>query len=332
MHPLCRILNGLTVIAAASGDGGWEYTLFALVLRRGRVRIKKRIRNFQPGDRNRGWRNRPAVLVIYGREVVSRICPDKSDFAVRIRENKEFISFGELQEGGTVKLTFMRREAYRLLRNRLEEEHFPIVAARICAGSDCTEEVYAAGKEYFTNDLTLRRLLKPSAEGSALASLLFSRLALPVLGSALVFLGANRWVCGRLEQDVQRRQAELGTLRQSALLRERRHTEGKQVETEYAPPLPYPYAFLADRIASAVPDGVMLTVLGIRPLCGRLQFGRPLPPADPKAIVRGESVSSASVAGFADTLKSLDFGRRLNLVSLDRDRESRYVFELEIPL
>lgn len=333
MKLLSHILTRLTVLAAESQPEGWRLTLLETVWHKKQVRIRSCKRDHRFGEGAKLAAKTPVALVLYGHGIISKIYPAESDLAARITGNaQEFISFSEPSGDKEIRLTFLRRELYDSLAEQLAGYGLPVVATRICAPQEWRQEVKAAGEEFFTRDLRIRSLMKPSPENSRIASLAASKLMLPVLCSALALLMANYFVYSRLESETEKQRYELGILRSDVAVRDREQTERRKLQEQYLRPSRWRYSFLADRIAGTVPDGVMLTALSMNPLLKKLQENKPLQADAGRIVIRGESLSSEPVAEFADRLRELEFAEQLKLISLDRDRTGQYVFEIEIRL
>lgn len=332
MNRLRIVFNRFFVLEALHGASGWSYVLYELTAYRGRVRIKRRVRNFSPSALLKNKPKFPFALIIAGQGIISKNYDASSEFVGEITQNsEEFLSVTEAL-GGKVQLTFMRRQLYAELMQELEKYNLPIVATHISGAKNRSGEVLAAGGEFYNEDLTLRNVLKPSAKGSTLASLAASRLMLPVLVIILAVLVCN-FMAG---QSLQQRSAEqiyaLRQLQKGADARGKQQSEIARFRKEYSYQPRWPYSFVADRIASVLPSQIMLTVLTINPLGKKLQENKPLITERDVVLIRGEAPASLPVTIFADNLRSLEFAHNLQLTAMERDRDNKYIFEIMIRL
>ena len=328
-----HILNRLTVLYVVFTEGGREYTLFELGQRHGKVEIKNRQPGFHPATGKGRQRKHPVVIVLSGCGIVSKEYPAGSEMAARITGHpEEFLYASEALESGRQLLTFLRREQYNAVIREWSSCKLPLVGIRIDPKGDAEQEAQASATEFFGETLSRKSLLKASSENNALWSLMTGKLLLPVLGVIALGLLVNFFVRQCLQQQAEEQQFLLSWLQQTTAVRDQEQGQQRQLQEMLLPKASYPNAWLADRIASIVPNGVVLIELSIQPTTKKLQENKPLQ-ADPNRIViRGESAVAAPVTQLTDTLRSLKLASSVQLLSLTRDRNGQYLFEIDLRL
>lgn len=345
MNPLRHILKTLIVIVAESETSGWRCARYGLILYKDRVRIQSRRSNLTPQQIGTEKIKSPVVVVMRGAGIVSKTVAADSELLSAVSNGKDFVWATERVSGTagdesvkpeaaaggeSIRLTFMRRELWDSLMVQLGESRKFVIATHIGLEANIQEEIRTAGEDFFGKELTLANLIKPGAESNTLASLVASRLLLPVLACALMVLTINYRVNAGLQETVEQQSLELGLLRKNEAAHQKKMAEKKKIETLYLQKSHYPHSVVADRIASLVPTGIMLTMLTINPIEKRIQNYKPLQVAMNKATIKGESVAPEPVTQFTESLKTLDFVRRTRLLSYDRNRSGKYSFEIEI--
>lgn len=94
----------------------------------------------------------------------------------------------------------------------------------------------------------------------------------------------------------------------------------------------FSYAWIADQIASVVPDEIILTELEIQPLKDRIQENKPVNVEKNKILIKGQSLNPASVTDFTDSIQVLGAFGPVQLTMHNKDRNDHYLFTLDVSL
>lgn len=333
MKAIAHILNRLTVLYAAYTEQGWKYTVVEVYRKRGEIRLGEQCDGFSPEE----WKGRkhkfPVILVLGGRGIVTKEYATGSEAIQRITAHpQEFLFALEDITENRQQLTFLRREQYDNLMTELSTYKLPVIAVRIDPAGDMAAEARTAANEFFGHTLAGKNLIKPLPENNTLFGLLTSRLLLPVLGLVLSALVVNFFVQQNLQQQVEQQQVVLAGFQR--ITSQQNEQQGRQQELQgmLAAGPRYPSGWMADRIAAVIPAGVTLTELTVQPVQKKLQDNKPLLIESGRILIRGESASASPVTRLTDTLGRLEMNRSVQLLSLTRDRNNRYQFEIDLRL
>lgn len=268
-----------------------------------------------------------AAVIICGRGVVTK--PSDSDIARRASNERD--TFVSSRSGDSVSI-FRRERTATLaadLRNR------GIVPVGWFCATDTAEISSVIGLFAATvrESMTLRRLLRPENESSAILQAIVRRLCIPVLATALLLLIANTAIRPRIE-------AECGRLRETIAVREdldysnAAERERRQAfYTAFASRPSLLRSVICDRIAVAVPDDVRLTAVEIEPLRRRIETDKPVERREGTATINGTAPTSGSVAAFVARLSATELFRSVDLTSIERDERDRTLrFGIELRL
>lgn len=332
--PLFRsILNHVQVLHVSFTEATCRYTLTEVCLRQGKVRIRHRIPNFDLGHWKGKKQKHPVVLVLSGKGIVSKEYAQESEAIRRITDHPEvFLFASESLPDNRIRLTFLRREQYEEQMDVLSAYKLPIVDTRIDPQGDTYGESLSAGSDFFNKTLNRKNLFQPSEESNILFSLVTRRLLLPVSGLLLLLLLVNFFFRQHLDKQIEERLFKLHAIRQSETVRDKEQGQLNRMYEMLLPEAGYPYAWIADRIAGIIPDGILLTELSIHPLMKKLQEQKPLETEPKRIILRGESSESTPVTLLSDALQGLEEVASVQLLSLTRNRNDRYVFEIDLRL
>ena len=332
MNIAALILNRLTVIYATLTDQGWQYR----ILETGRVgetiSIRSRWEINSPSDWPGKKHKHPTVLILAGKGIVSKEYPKDDPGMKRIVSRPDEFVFAVEEASDKQRLTFMRRRQYEEALAGLSVWKQPFLGVRMDPEGDPGTEALAAADDFFNHTLSFRKMLKASPGNSTLLSLMADRLLLPVLGLFLAVLLVNFLVQQNLQKQLQEQQFLLSRLQQTAAVRDKQQGQQQLLQNLLLPEPRYPYAQIADRIGSLVPAGVVLTELTIQPVLKKIQENKPLQIEPNRVLIRGEAVSAAPVTQLTDTLRKWDVRHSVQLLSLIRDRNDRYRFEIDVRL
>lgn len=326
MKVLARILDKTTLLWARFTDGGEaECVMIDCTLGKSGIGLgeRKAVGDFLPLKSELS--RRPLIVAVSGKGVITKPVSDETVTAVMAAPDK----FIRSVNGGSI--SFMRRSQIDGILEKLNDAGV-VPAAVECLPSDEDSSLIAACRRFYDERLKWRNILKPSAEGSALAMMAAKRIQLPIFGIIFCLLAANFVVSPQVRNEYNSSVAELEALRKSAATAA--STGGrKQAAIEgFLKRPPYRPSVLSDRIGAAVPDRVTLTELNIYPVLKTIEAGKPVQQRERIVTIRGESPDSEAIARFAASLGDLGIGTvKLSDVSRDKDR-ALLTFVIEIGL
>ena len=273
--------------------------------------------------------NEPMLLLFSGHGVACRVLP-APEIVSRVKADAD--TFAWTEDVSEKRFVFARREQVKPLFERLDEVGIVPVWTEYAAGDD-QERVVAVAVHFYSEQVRLRYLCRPSDESSQLLSLICRRVRLPLLGAVLALLVVNTMVYDSLKKRhaVQRtllaaREKEHGVL-------QARSAEREAVAEEFLHHLPWRYAVLMDRVGSQVPEKTVLREFCIQPLDKRIETDNPMSYKSNTILIRGATKTSSDISVFVGRLRNEPFVHELKLSSIEQERDSGlWSFEISLQL
>ena len=268
-----------------------------------------------------------AAAVVCGCGVVTK--PDEAEVTARVKSDPGTFLWSSAN-GCT---SFVRRDRLHAAEEELAARN--IVPVRIfCAG--CAADFDRAAGEFVRQihaGLSWKALLIPVPASSAAAQVLVRRAGFPVLGLFLLLLAANVVFSPRLNSRRQALESELAARERTALHAVSAGARRQELLAGFSHPPGTPRAVLCDRIARAVPDGVVLTSLEIEPLAGRFESGKPLLRRENMVVVCGTAPAATDISAFVRGLSEACCCRDVRLANVEKERDGeRLSFRIETQL
>jgi Tfp pilus assembly protein PilN len=207
-----------------------------------------------------------------------------------------------------------------------------VLAGKKILGIRCTDgRTDDVVERFFREQANFRAMLRPSAEGSALAQAAAARWKSPILCIVFLALVINMVVAPRVRERNEAAQSELQVLRKSAGQADEATRRRQEMLAEYSGTLPRRISVLCDRVASAVPVGVTLTSLAVQPLSGSLNNNRKAEFAAGRIEIAGQAKIPQQVSKYIASLTALEIARQVQLVSMEREEEAfDFIIALEL--
>lgn len=181
--------------------------------------------------------------------------------------------------------------------------------------------------------LRWRMLVRPTAEGSALAQAVVRRMGLPILGLFLVLLTANTVVSPSVGIRRQALQSALAAREQADSETAETDARRRELLVAFAVRPEMLRTVVCDRIAAAVPERVTLTALEVEPPEKRSEIGKPLRRQVHVVVVYGEAESAAEISEFVGKLTAEEAFGEVRLVQMERNtHEGQLTFRIGIGL
>ena len=328
MKVLSRIFRQLNVLHVRfDNDGEPAVDLVSSYVRKGKVETGETRALSGIETEKEVLKTAPLIVAVSGKRVITK---DASSGGIvdTVTSDPETFLWTESADGN---ISFVRRSQLVKIAAELTDAGItPLYTECLPDGSG--EQLTAAAERFLLERLKWNTVLKPSVEGSQLASLLAKRIQLPVLGIVLLALMVNFMLSSGVREDFQAANTELTALRKSAAT-STASSDRRQVAIEqFSRSLPYRFSWLSDRIAAAVPEKVVLTELNLCPVTKNIEAGKPVQQRERIVVIRGETSSAESVASFVESLGGLGAGAvRLSSVEQDKER-SLLTFRIDIEL
>ncbi len=268
----------------------------------------------------------PLIVAVSGRGVITKEAA-AGGIAATVTADPE--TFLWTVSGG--RISFVRREQLAAVTDELEKHGIGFLYTD-CLPDEEETSLTGVAERFYAERLKWKHILKPSPEGSSLALLVAKRLQLPVFGVLMLLLIANFMVSSRVGENFQAAGAELAALRKSSSAAETSSGRRQAAIEQFSARLPFRFAMLADRIAAAVPDKVILNELSIAPLTKNMEAGKPIQQRERTVIISGETPASESVMAFVESLAGLKAGT-VRLASVEQNKEKAVLtFKIEMEL
>ncbi len=323
MSIVAYILNRMNVLEVTFRDAAaYDVQLTACRWRRGAVAGEPVAEGKDADEVLRLCTSAPVLVMATGYGVIVKSREAAPDVVAKVTAPESGFRWNE--RDGLV--AFMRGE-------QLDPVLTQLAGARVlgvCIGGGDAEE---CAERYYKEEMKLKRALRPTPGGSALASLLARRLQMPVLCTLLALLAANALVSPRIRNRWQAAQTEKAALEKRQGQADDSSRERAQAVAEWGRTLPHGFAWLCDRAASALPDDVTLTSLSVQPLLKNIEEGRKPAFSEREMVIAGRTARSESVSQYAAALGELGMARQVRLASVEHDREKGvYNFRINLEL
>ncbi len=262
----------------------------------------------------------PSVITVAGHGTVTK--PAGSQVAERVRNDRDTFLWSE-QEGN---IAFVRRTRLLGLLDTLSAAGIHPLRIEVAVPP-------AAAAERALAALRWRMILQPTEKGSSLAQTLIRRIALPVSALLLCMLAANAVLAPGLGARRQTLQAQIAARESTAATAADVTARQRVLLEEYGARPALSYAILCDRIAAAVPQRVILTLLAAEPLTKRFEAGKPLLRQERTVLLAGTAPAAADISAFVERLSAEPCCRNVRLTNVERERDAdRLVFRIEISI
>lgn len=280
---------------------------------------------------------RLVLLYVTGAGVVSkRESPDNVEFLKRITSDKENFSYSRKKADNDTTVNFMRNSQLQLARNFVEQSNFTIVNEYFDSlRKQPTVDEILNISHYFIKEWSsgFRKLFHPGSQNSIIAYSLYKRLRIYILPALLFILLLNRLILGHLSGEYETTTGRLQSERVRKESEQKSGVEKRILITGFENNIPLKYSILCDRIASDVPEQIVLRNLSVRKVTKNPEQGREPEVADRTVEVSGSSPNPESVSSFIAALGSESFNKGLTLKLLRQERgRAQFNFLIEIIL
>ena len=333
MSVLSEFIKKISVISAVYNGSKFDFHLMVIGREKDEPKIIQSSESVPLPDITGKNYDTPLILIIGGKGVVSKDYKIESEEAGQITNHpEEFLFASENTGDNMLRVTFLRRKMYDTLCREINIEKLPIVDVRIDARNNTGYEAIKAAEEFWTTQPGIKDILTPSMRSSTLLSLLAKQLLLSVLAVLLVILLGNFFMQQHITGKLKEQQVLMSQAQKNSAQAERTTDLKQQILNDLVNEIHYPYSWIADRIASVVPDDIVFSELEIQPLNGKVQANKPVAADENRIVVKGRCKDPASVTSLTDSIHSLGIFSTVQLNVLNKDRNNNYQFNIDISL
>ncbi len=333
MNLLVNILRKVHVIHAVNVGNKFVFHLFELSIGKDGIRIVKCLNDLTLAEITDRKYDTPLILTLSGKGVVSKNYQiDSKELKQIIEQPNDFLFACENIGNGSLRVTFLRRKLYDVLNNEFDTRKLTFVEIRIDGNNNPELEARKAAEEFWASNFGFKEAIIPSMRSCCLLSLMARKILLPVLLVLLVILLANFFVQQNIAEQLKEQQFLAAQTKRNAAQVEKNLDEKQQILDNLANETKYPYAWIADKIASVVPGDVILTELSIQPLKDRIQVNKSVNVEKDKVLIKGKSADPLSVTTFVDSIQAFGVFGAVQLTMHNRDKKDNYLFTLDVCL
>lgn len=333
MNVLSKFIRKISVISASFNGSKYDFLLLVIGREKDEFKVIQSSENVPLADIAGKNYDTPLILIISGKGVVSKDFRTESEEVRQITNHPEEFLFASENTGeNRCRITFLRRKMYDSLCQEINIEKLPVIEVRIDAGNNTKHEAIKAAEEFWATQSGMKEILTPSMRSSTLLSLLTKQLSLPVLGVLLVILLGNFMIQQNITDRLKGQQTLMSQAQRNSAQVERITDIKQQVLNDLVNEIHYPYSWIADRIASVVPDDIVLSELEIQPLNGKIQANKTVEADENRIVVKGRCKDPESVTSLTDSIHSLGIFSTVQLNVLSKDRNNNYQFNIDISL
>lgn len=260
------------------------------------------------------------VITILGHGTITK--PISSELVKRIQSDSEtFIS--SLQND---RFSFVRRD-------RLRPLFADLVANEIYPQRILVSETPTNAARIVQSSIDWKSFIRPTNENSALAQALIRRIRIPILVFFFFILVINMLFAPSLNKQHQELLTTVGIHEQKKARYSSINTRQRELLEPFNVKPPIRRSIICDRIASAVPQKIVLTVLQLEPLKKQPKQGVQLERFPNMVFVCGVASDAREISRFVENLSIQKEWRDVRLTAIEQGRNNRELsFRIEIAL
>lgn len=260
------------------------------------------------------------VITILGHGTITK--PISSELVKRIQSDPEtFIS--SLQND---RFSFVRRDRLRpLFADLVANEIYP---QRILVSETPTDAA-----RIVQSSIDWKSFIRPTNENSALAQALIRRIRIPILVFFFFILVINMLFAPSLNKQHQELLTTVGIHEQKKARYSSINTRQRELLEPFNVKPAIRRSIICDRIASAVPQKIVLTALQVEPLKKQPKQGTQLERSPNMVFVCGVASDAREISRFVENLSIQKEWRDVRLTAIEQGRNNRELsFRIEIAL
>lgn len=280
------------------------------------------------------YKNNLALLLVTSDQVVTKVYDREDQTIRRIIKNPELIWSTDTTEGQEPTLSFLRREGLNSLLGTIEKNKMLLIDTWIQGADD--ESVINTKLEHSYETLFRSTGLNKAVDlKNRLANLLFHKMLLPVLSFFLLLLLGNYFVYSHYTEQYQIKQSKIHQDKRANKAKSSNNQKENQLTAIYNQIPHKSFALLADRMASYIPNNLILTSMVISPLVknGNSKSKNEIQIDYQLIRLKGSVETPGSVTLLTQLLEADALFSKVKVTSLYRKKDTdNFDFELEITL
>lgn len=311
--------------------GNGRVDLYRMEKQRGGAVVRERREDmgWEEGGMGAWGRHVPVLLFVTGYGVVEKVFSPDDLRLERLRNSGEVFCDVQEKEDGRLVVGFVRCEYLEAVREKLEHHGAMVAGIRLFTGECPDGRISGMVAEFYAG----WKVWKSLVFNDRWAGMVADRLRWLVLGVVLLVCVGN-YFAGRYLQ------AGNENIRRELSVRERRQKDRNDVSQQVRQMMGAfnevgrcRYGFVADRIASVIPEGVCLKRLEMLPLEKKVEKGKELQWRKGCVVLDGETDRAEEVTCLLTGLGREKSIRQVKLLLLEQDRRSgRFVFRVELQI
>lgn len=283
----------------------------------------------------RKWKYVPTLLLITSEAVINKRLQTDDHILQRITDNKELLwEISEEPDGVQQNISFLRKEKVDNLTNLLSRHHIPILKTWIRKTARENEKDLIS--DFYEKQLKASSLFQNIPLSNTLSLLAYQKLRLPVLLCIFIVALANFGLNNHLRKEYEKTSAELQTAKRHNKDLQANPDEEGSLFSQYQSERVYPSALMADRIASYVPQQLILTSLklfteGKNKPDNHLRKKQTKEVVEKIIFIKGETSVPGCVSLFSQSLENDKLFKDVTIKSLLKKSNSPdFTFELVV--
>lgn len=258
------------------------------------------------------------AVTVSGYGVVRK--PVSTELATRIRTDPKTFLWSERQDD----FFFVRRERLQPILKQLVG--MGLVPQRILVNMSPLETARITRAT-----IGWKSLVHPTNEGSALAQAIIRRIGLPILAFFFLLLAANVAIFPSLNAKKQMMQTQLAAQERVNSENAANNVRQRTLLSDFIEKKhPIPRSVVCDRIATAVPEDVILTLLEVEPLIGHFDVSKLLQRQEGAILIHGTAPNDKAISRFIEQLSTQHLLKNICLIAVERGYNSeRLSFQIE---
>lgn len=334
MNILTNILNRVVIVMLQLRRGeGPGLHLLCVRYRKGKLWLEQWLTDVPYGQAETYMQRYPVILLVTGYGVIVRNCGEDLSFEHRIRSDREFLWNILMPAGEAKQFVFVRNGQVSPLLKQLEKGGIIPLRLDILPGEGDRKLAFLRAKQFYDENLKMKKLFVPGTESDRLAGLLAGKLKLPALLLLLCVLGINYPLRSLLQRRYSLQQAEYARVRQKVSEQHLHSEKTRLIFREFGEDPAERLSVLADRIASLLPETVVLESLVLNPLKKRVEELKPLPLQRHYIRLEGYTSVPGEITVLTARLSERNPDWQIKLITLTTRKDSEdFHFEIGIRL